>query len=129
MAMGASLIGFALGLAVGAWTGTAFGALAGGVIGMVLGLSVHAAGWMRAQLRETVPTVERHSVMCFPYAQAAECDFVGDLKSGRWTDVRRCSLLKTPDHVDCDKGCIRLMALTGVRPGEGCRCEEPVPQN
>jgi len=48
---------------------------------------------------------------------------VGDLRSGRWYDVRRCSLLKVPTKVDCDKGCIRLITLAHVRPGRACRCE------
>ncbi len=121
--MAASLIGFVLGLAVGAATGTAFAAFAGGMVGMLLGLSVYAVGWMRSHLREAIPTVARHCVICFPYGQAAECEFVGDLKSGRWYDVIRCSLLQEPTKVECDKGCVRLMNLTRVRPGDACRCE------
>ena len=121
--MGATLIGFVLGLAVGAVTGAEFGAFAGGIVGILLGLSVYAVGWVRSHLREVIPTVARHRVMCFPYAQAAECEFVGDLKSGRWYDVRRCSLLEEPTKVDCEKDCIRLMNVTGVRPGDACGCE------
>jgi len=99
---------------VGAGTGDVFSAFAGGVLGLLVGLSVHAVRWMASRVRETTPTVERHSVMCFPYAQAADCEFVGDLRTGRWTDIRRCSLLGK--NADCEKVCIRLMNQTGVRP-------------
>jgi hypothetical protein len=107
---------FVLGLAVGAGMGTA-GALVGGSVGALAGLAVYAIGRMHARVSEPVPAVESHSVMCFPYGQAADCEFVGDRRSGRWYDVRRCSLLKVPTDVGCDKGCIRLMNLTHDRPG------------
>jgi hypothetical protein len=125
--MVASLIVFVLGVTVGAATGTVLGALVGGLVGMLLGGLVYAVSWMRFQLRETIPTVEPHSVMCFPYAQAAECELVGDLKSGRWVDVKQCSLHRVPTEVNCDKGCLRMMNLTHVRPGQACRCEAPGP--
>ena len=125
--MVAGLIVFALGVIVGAATGTVLGALVGGIVGMLLGGLVHGLLWTRSRLRENVPTVEAHSVMCFPYAQSAECEFVGDLESGRWVDVKRCSLLRDPNHVNCDKGCIRLMNVTSVRPGEAHRRDVSAP--
>ncbi len=115
--MGACLILVFLGLAVGAGTGDAFGAFAGAFVGLHLGLLVAGVRWMRAHLVEHPATVEAHAVMCFPYAQPAECELVGDLKSRRWTDVQRCSLQPDPTRVGCDKGCIRLMNATHVRPG------------
>jgi hypothetical protein len=113
----ATSILFLLGLVVGAGTGDAVGAFAGGMVGILLGLTIIAVGWMRSHLRETNPTVASHSVMCFPFAQAAECEFVGDAKSGRWYDVRKCSLLQAPKSLDCDKGCVRLLNATRERPG------------
>jgi hypothetical protein len=120
--MVASLYLFLGGVAVGAGTGSAVAALAGGMVGLLLGLAVYAGGWVRAHLRESAPVAERHSVMCFPYAQAADCDFLGDLKHRRWYDVARCSLMRVPTEVACDKGCIRMLNLARVRPGDGCSC-------
>jgi hypothetical protein len=116
--MGATIVGFLLGMGLGAATGNPLAALAGAVTGVLLGLSVHAIRRLRAYLREGTPTVERHQVMCFAYGQAADCELVGDLDSGRWRDVKRCSLLPLPTQVDCDKGCVRLMTQAGVRPGQ-----------
>jgi hypothetical protein len=120
--MGATLIGFALGLVVGAATGTEGGAFGGAMLGMSIGLVVFGVQWMRAHLGDE-PVVERHLVMCTPYGQVAEAEFVGDLGTKRWGDVTRCSLLRDPDHVDCDKGCVALMNLAHVRPGKACACE------
>lgn len=117
--MGAGVIGFILGALVGALTGTEIGALVGGLGGAVIGLTVHALIWMRDHLGSDA-TVERHQVMCTPFGQAADCDFVGDLQTGRWYDVKRCSLLGSDADVDCDKGCVRLMTLSHERPGR-CR--------
>lgn len=113
--MGASLIGFAIGLAVGASTGTEFGAFAGAMLGMTLGFAVYGLAWLRAHSGDE-PTVERHSVMCTPFGHAAECEFEGDLGLRRWHDVKSCSLLDDPNHVDCDKGCVRQLNLARVRP-------------
>jgi hypothetical protein len=119
--MGATFIGFILGVLAGAVTGTELGVVAGGVLGTLLGLSVHAFGWIRSHLGDA-PTVERHRIVCAVYGQTADCDFAGDLYSGRWYDVRRCSLLPVPTRVDCDKGCLPLMTSTRTRPGRGCSC-------
>jgi hypothetical protein len=57
--------------------------------------------------------------MCAVYGVEAECDFEGDLRTLRWYDVKRCSLLSVPTQVDCDKGCLGLIKLARVRPGQG----------
>lgn len=114
--MGASVIGFILGTLAGAFTGTLLGAVTGGLTGLLIGLSVHAFGWLRSHLGDA-PTVQRHLVMCTVFGQPAECDFAGDLKTGRWSDVTRCSLLNDPAHVDCEKGCVLLLKAAHVRPG------------
>ncbi len=119
--MGASVIGFILGLLAGAVTGTEVGAYAGAAFGLLVGLTVHVLLWMRAHAGNT-PTAERHLVMCTPYGQQADCEFVGDAGTGRWYDVQRCSLLDDPTHVDCDKGCVRLMSIGRERPGGACSC-------
>lgn len=119
--MGAALIGFVVGLVVGATTGTELGAFAGGVVGMLVGLAVWAFGSLRARLGDD-PTVERHRIMCTPFGQSADCEVVGDLKRGRWYDVRSCSLLQPATQVDCDKGCLRQINAAGVRPGQPCDC-------
>jgi hypothetical protein len=121
MSMGTSLIGFILGALAGAATGSALGVVLGGVLGTLLGLSVHAFGWMRSHLGNA-PTVERHRIVCAVFGQTAECDFAGDLHSGRWYDVKRCSLLSVPTRVDCDKGCLPLMMSMRTRPGRACAC-------
>ena len=121
--MVASLIVFALGVAAGAATGTGLGAIVGGIIGLHFAAMVYAFVWLRSHLRDVVPTVEPHVVMCFPFGQAAECELVGDLASRRWVDVSRCSVQRLPDHINCDKGCVKMMNLTRVRPGAACACE------
>jgi hypothetical protein len=120
-AMGSMLIGFVIGLAVGALTGTELGAFAGGVLGVLAGAALHGARWLRVHLAETSVT-ERHRVMCTPLGHLADVELVGEPRSGRWFDVRRCSLLPVADRVTCDKGCVRLLDLTGVRAGAPCRC-------
>jgi hypothetical protein len=114
--MGASAIGTVFGFALGAATGTAMGAFAGAFLGMFVGLGLGGLFWMRAHLGDT-PTVERHLVMCTPFGHAADCQFEGDLETGRWYDVKSCSLLRPASQVDCDKGCLRQLQLSGVRPG------------
>jgi len=120
--MGAALIGFVIGLVVGATTGTAMGAFGIGALGMLVGLAVYGVGWMRLHLGDA-PTVERHRVMCTPFGQIADLELEGDLERGRWYDVRRCSLLRPANVVDCDKGCIRQVNAAGLRPGQPCSCQ------
>jgi hypothetical protein len=117
--MSATVIGFILGALLGALTGTEVGIATGGVAGALVGLTVHVLMWMRAHAG-SAPTLEQHRVMCTAYGQAADCEFEGDLGTGRWYDVKRCSILAEPDAVRCDKGCVRLMTLTDVRPGKRC---------
>lgn len=120
--MGATLmIGTVVGLVVGASTGTEMGAFAGAMLGMFVGLAIFGFFRVRARLGDA-PTVERHRVMCTPLGHAADCEFAGDLKTGRWYDVNRCSLLRPANQVDCDKGCLRQLRLAGVRPGRPCDC-------
>jgi hypothetical protein len=120
--MGVTLIGFILGALAGAATGTELGVVLGAVIGILVGFSVYALGWMRSHLG-SAPVVERHRTMCAAYGNPAEVEFVGDLQSGCWQDVRRCSLLSSSARVDCDKGCLRLITIAGVRPGGACSCQ------
>ena len=120
--MGAGVIGLILGLLAGALTGTQLGAVTGAGIGLLIGLSVHAVGWMRSHLGDA-PMVQHHLVMCTVFGASADCDFVGDRETGRWYDVARCTLLANPSHVDCDKGCVRLVKAGHARPGEQCKCE------
>ncbi len=117
--MTASVIGFALGLVLGAATGTEGAAFGGAMLGMLVGLGVHGISWARAHLGDE-PVVEHHRAMCTPYGHVADVELVGDAGAGRWFDVKRCSLLEDPDHVDCDKGCVRMMNLSGTRPGGHC---------
>lgn len=120
--MGAAFIGFVFGLALGAGSGTAGGAFVGGILGMLLGVSAHAFVWIRAH-RGDAPTVERHRVLCTPYGRLADIDFVGDLETRRWLDVKRCSLLPVVGEVSCDKRCVHRLADSGTRPGDACSCE------
>ncbi len=120
--MGATFIGFVIGLALGAGTGTAGGAFIGGVLGMLVGVTAHGVGWIRAH-RGDAPTIERHRVVCTPYGQIADIEFVGDLETRRWLDVKRCSLLPVADRVACDKRCLHRLSDSGVKPGAPCSCE------
>jgi hypothetical protein len=115
------IVGFFLGLVAGAATGTMGAAFGGAMVGMSIGIVIYGVGWMRSHLGNA-PTVERHLVMCTPYGHAAACEFEGDLETKRWYDVKSCSLLQEPTHVDCNKGCLRQLTLAGVRPGEPCSC-------
>jgi hypothetical protein len=113
--MGAILILFVLGMAVGAGTGSAAGAFVGGLIGALLALAGLGLGWLRNHVRDVDPIVEDHSVMCFRYAQAADCSFVADRNRGKWIDVAWCS--HQPRGVACDKTCLPLLNIARVRPG------------
>jgi hypothetical protein len=119
LAMMTIFYAFLLGTATGAGMGGALGALVGGFLGLHVGGAVHACSWIRSHEGASTPVVGRHSVMCFPYGQAADCELIGDPERRRWYDVARCSLMRVPTDVRCDKGCIRLMNLTRVRPGDG----------
>jgi hypothetical protein len=110
-----------LGFGIGAAAGGMVGAAAGAVAGMLVGFPVYAVGWIRSHPRNAIPTIERHEVMCFPYGHAAECDFTGDLRGGRWYDVAWCSLKQA--RPQCDKGCVELLNAARVRPGRACDCE------
>jgi hypothetical protein len=119
--MGSMLIGFVVGLTIGAASGSELGAFAGAVLGMGVGIAVYGARWLQAHLGDSPVTVH-HRVMCTPLGHQADCEMVGDIGQGRWYDVRSCSLLPVANEVRCDKGCVRLLNLSGVRPGEPCRC-------
>jgi hypothetical protein len=116
--MGPTLIGFLLGAVIGAFTGTQLGAYAGAMLGMLVGGSIWGLGWLRRHLGDQ-PTVERHRVVCTPFGAIAEAEVVGDLGTGRWHDVRSCSLLRSERGVDCEKRCIYRLEHAGVRPGRG----------
>jgi hypothetical protein len=110
--MVAMLILFVFGAAAGAGTGSPLAALGGGLVGLMLGLAVYAVG----RIRDRAPAdgvIETHAAMCFPYAQPAELEVLGDPERGRWVDVTWCSLHK---EMHCDKGCLRLLNVTSVRP-------------
>ena len=119
--MVATLIGFVFGGLMGAATGTALGICAGAALGALIGAAVDALLWLRSLSGDT-PIIERHLAMCTVFGQTADCQFVGDLSTGRWSDVRSCSLLSTPDRVDCEKSCVRLLGLAKVRAGGTCSC-------
>lgn len=119
--MAASLIGFVFGAMAGAATGTVVGICAGAAAGVLIGLSIDALRWLRS-LAANAPITERHLAMCMVYGQPAECEFVGDLQSGRWTDVRSCSLSSVAGRIDCEKSCVRLIGTAHVRPGQSCSC-------
>ena len=96
--------------------------LASGVmLGGLVGAMFHAGSWMWANSGDQ-PVIERHRVMCTPYGAFADIDFEGDRQRGRWTDVKRCSLLPVMNEVSCDKRCLRRINDAGVRPGQGCDC-------
>ncbi|MBZ0238591.1 MAG: complement resistance protein TraT [Deltaproteobacteria bacterium] len=119
--MGAALIGFVIGFALGLGTGSAAGALVVAILGALVGVSAHAARWLWAH-RGDSPTVERHRVFCTPYGRSAVIDFVGDLETRRWLDVKRCSLLRVATDVSCDKRCVNRMRDSGIKPGDRCDC-------
>ncbi len=119
--MGATMIGVLLGLILGASTYGEAGAIGGVVLGGLVGAMFHAGSWMWANSGDH-PVIERHRVMCTPYGAFADIDFEGDRQRGRWTDVKRCSLLPVMNEVSCDKRCLRRINDAGVRPGQGCDC-------
>lgn len=121
--MVATLIGFVFGALMGATTGSVVGICAGAAGGALIGVFVDALRWLRS-LAGDAPTTERHLAMCAVYGQTAECEFVGDLHTRRWSDVRSCSLLATPTRVECEKTCVSLIGLAGVRPGGACSCRK-----
>jgi hypothetical protein len=117
-------IGFIIGLVLGASTGTGeLGAFAGATMGMLIGVAVHGFGWVRDHLGDA-PTIERHRVMCTPFGHAADLELAGDVQRGRWFDVKSCSLLRPSNQVDCEKGCLRQINLSGLKPGRPCECEK-----
>ncbi len=119
--MGATLIGLVFGALVGALTGTELGVWSGAFVGLSIGFSIWAFAWIRDHFGEA-PVVERHRVMCDRYGQAAEIEFAGDLHSGRWYDVKSCSLQPVANEVGCHKGCVAMMKAGHVRPGVVCGC-------
>jgi hypothetical protein len=119
--MGASLIGVIFGALAGALTGTEFGVWSGAVVGLSIGFSIWAFSWLRDHFGEA-PTVEQHRVICDRYGQPADIEFVGDLHTGRWYDVKSCSLLEVPTEVVCHKGCVAMMKAGHVQPGRACGC-------
>lgn len=120
--MGAMTVGAVLGFILGAASGTHAGAFAGTVLGMSVGLLVFGVGWIRAH-GGGAPTIEHHRILCTPNGRAADCELEGDLVTGRWYDVRSCSLLRPANDVYCGKPCLRLIKDSGTRPGRGCDCE------
>jgi hypothetical protein len=120
--MGAMSIGLVLGAVLGAGISGEIGAVFGAALGMFVGGAAWAIAWMRGHLG-SAPTLEHHRVMCTPFGHVAACEFEGDLATGRWYDVKRCSLLRPDVEVDCDKGCLRQLRLAGVRPGRPCDLE------
>ncbi len=121
--MGLVFMGTIFGLILGAGSGTEVGAFFGAVVGMSAGLVVYGLGWMRAHLG-SAPTVETHRLICTPQGALADCELEGDLETGRWSDVKRCSLLHPAGDVSCEKSCLRLMNDSGVKPGAACHCED-----
>jgi hypothetical protein len=119
--MGATLIGFLVGMVLGSGSGSMGIAMLGGVLGAMTGALAHATIWLYAHSGNR-PIVATHRVLCTPYGQAADITFEGDLDRGRWTDVKRCSLLPVVGRVECDKRCVRRMNEAGVRPGDDCSC-------
>lgn len=119
--MFAGFIGLIIGAIVGGGLAGELGAASVAPLGLFAGLTFHALAWLRAHSGDA-PVVERHLVMCTPMGHAARAELVGDLEQRRWHDVRSCSLLAEQDQVQCDKGCVRLMNLSGVRPGAARGC-------
>ncbi len=121
--MGSVIMGTIFGLILGAGSGTETGAFFGAVVGMSAGLLVYGLSWMRNNLG-SAPTLEQHRLICTPQGALADCELEGDLETGRWTNVQRCSLLHPVNDVYCEKTCLRLMNDSGVKPGKSCHCED-----
>lgn len=122
--MGATLIGLIFGALVGALTGTEFGVVSGAFVGVSIGFSIWAVTWIHDHFGDA-PVVERHRVMCDRYGQAADIEFMGDLHTGHFYDVKSCTLLAQPTNVVCHKGCLAMMKAGHVRPGVACGCHAP----
>lgn len=121
--MGSVIMGTIFGLILGAGSGTEAGAFFGAVVGMSVGLLVYGLLWMRNNLG-SAPTLEQHRLICTPNGAMADCELEGDLETGRWTNVVRCTLLHPASEVDCEKSCLRLMNDSGIKPGMSCHCED-----
>lgn len=120
--MGATAIGLIIGAVLGAWTGSMATALVAAALGTLVGAAVHAALWLWGDDDDDGPVVETHQVLCTPRGQVAAITFVGDRARGRWTEVRRCSLLPVAADVGCEQRCLRRINDAGVRPGGPCSC-------
>lgn len=120
--MGAMAIGLIIGAVLGAWTGTMATAVVAAALGVLVGAAVHAALWLWRDDDDDGPVVETHRVLCTPRGQVAAITFEGDPARGRWTAVRRCSLLPLAADVACEERCLRRINDSGVRPGGPCSC-------
>ena len=119
--MGATLIGFLVGMVLGGGSGSMAVAMLFGALGAITGALAHGSVWLYAHSGDR-PVLETHRVMCTPYGQTADITFEGDLDRGKWTRVERCSLLPVVGRPECDQHCLRRMNEAGARPGKGCSC-------
>lgn len=119
--MGAMAIGTVLGATLGAATGTQAGAFIGAVLGLTAGIVVLGISWMRVHAGNS-PVLENHRILCTPNGRVADCEIEGDLASGRWYDVHKCSLMSPENDVYCAKTCLHMINDNGVRPGGDCNC-------
>ena len=58
----------------------------------------------------------RALIACPELGRKADCVLEQDVRSGRWVDVKRCSLFPEGAPITCDKACLKLLAHVAPRP-------------
>lgn len=96
--------------ALGAFTADGVGAVAGAVCGAMTGFVFFPSSKRISRPpKQRTPKYIRERIVCVPEGEVADCVFQLNRRSGRWVDVRSCSLCDPATEVLCEKQCLTLM--------------------